>query len=61
MKKIDFRFKKKPKISVIISFFNNCNTLEKSLKSKLLMITEEKLRHKISTILSEDLIIKNEY
>ena len=35
MKKIDFRFKKKPKISVIISFFNNCNTLEKSLKSIL--------------------------
>ena len=35
--------------------------LEKSLKSKLLMITEEKLRHKISAILSEDLIIKNEY
>lgn len=35
MKKIDFRFKKKPKISVIISFFNNCDTLEKSLKSIL--------------------------
>ena len=35
MKKIDFRFKKKPKISVIISFFNNCNTLEKSLRSIL--------------------------
>ena len=35
MKKIDLRFKKKPKISVIISFFNNCDTLEKSLKSIL--------------------------
>ena len=35
MKKIDFRFKKKPKISVITSFFNNCDTLEKSLKSIL--------------------------
>lgn len=35
MKKIDLRFKKKPQISVIISFFNNCDTLEKSLKSIL--------------------------
>ena len=35
MRKIDLRFKKKPKVSVIISFFNDYDTLEKSLKSIL--------------------------